>query len=387
MSKLSVEKFMSYVATNKFTVSGVYMVKNTVRFFEMKTPNTRKTFFIFIPENYVLTNSDVLPLDGVKFVISPKEYALNENMLKYVNSTLTNDFDIVSISSTMICYIPSMDPNTVRMYSFKLGDNDYSSSESSSSSDGEDTEKASTGNKPAKKDKFASQIEQLVKESGLPESEFASSSDGEMEEKTSDVDSLEVSVESDKDINIPKDEPGGTPTEIDIDEPEEITKTGGETTESVKVKKILNDIPLHIEEQQIRLGLIYYCCSISQFVQKISTVEAEVEKCLKQTDEVRKDEWEKGIDKIKTRVVSLQERLLSKVDGLIKTYFDMQNNIRKLSVLYIKSFDGVDDPIKKQFRDKSKATLEEAGITLIHARNDIENELEKVNSLLDEIEN
>jgi hypothetical protein len=121
VSKLSIEKFNNYISENNFTLCGIYTLKGNIRFFEMKTPNTRKTFFIHVPENYVVTEENTVIRQGVRiFDMARKYYNFSEEYLRYINSSLVSEFDLVTISSTMLCHIPEYDQSNVPDFSFSL---------------------------------------------------------------------------------------------------------------------------------------------------------------------------------------------------------------------------------------------------------------------------
>jgi hypothetical protein len=418
MSKLSVEKFNKYIAEHKFILSGVYTLKKNIRFFEMKTPNTRKTFFVFVPENFILTEERLVDVP-TKFDMRRKDYTLSENFIKYINSTLTDDFDLVTISSTMLCHIPTMDVKDTTTYSFNLGDETY---ETDYDSDGESSKSSrSSSSSMSSVKKHTSHIEQLIKESGLPDSAFNDSDDEHKkndDEQTpvketethhkrdgDDDDALTIisdtpkqdeegKEKSDDDVSSSSSSSSDSihSMEIDFDAPSRPEKKGVDKDEvdQIKKTKIITDIPIDIEEQQIRLGLVYYCCNISYFVSKISMIEVEVEKCWKLSDEIRKNTWTNSIDQIKTKVSKLSETLVTNINTNIEKYFLTQKNMSKLSVLYIKSFDDASSqqtptPEKLQFQERTRQALDDVNITLVHIRNSIENEFEKMNSLIDEI--
>lgn len=420
MSKLSVEKFNKYIAEHKFILSGVYTLKKNIRFFEMKTPNTRKTFFVFVPENFILTEERLVELP-TKFDMRRKDYTLSENFIKYINSTLTDDFDLVTISSTMLCHIPTMDVKDTTTYSFNLGDETY---ETDSDSDGASSKssRSSSSSSMSSVKKHTSHIEQLIKESGLPDSAFNDSDDEPKKndseptpvEETKletprkrdgdDDDALTIISDTPKQETEKSDEDDEDETsssssssidsihsmEIDFDAPSRPEKKGVDKDEvdQIKKTKIVTDIPNDIEEQQIRLGLVYYCCNISYFVSKISMIEVEVEKCWKLSDDIRKNTWTNSIEQIKTKVSKLSDTLTTNINTNIEKYFLTQKNMSKLSVLYIKSFDDTassPSPEKLQFQERTRQALDDVNITLVHIRNSIENEFEKVNALIHEI--
>lgn len=357
MSKLSVKKFFDFTKKNNFDVCGIYTINKIIRFFELKTPYTRKTFFVHISPDYILHDNDINEnVSLTRFDMTQKNYDCSDDFLKYVNSDLVDDFDLVSITSTMLCHIVSMNKN-ISFYTFKLNDGD---SESVSSSQSSKSSRSVTQTQ-------TQEIDNLLKETGFKDSDIDDDDDTHSDEH---VEQTPVTIE------------------LDNAENEELIHKSAlkeHDISSIKLRPMMMSIPPHLESQQIRTGLVYYCCDMSHFISNISIIEIEVEKCWKNSIALINETWAKNIAKIKTDIDALQHNLIDRVQKYIDRYNTTHDNIRKLSALYVKL--SMTKDANTEYLERSKNTLNDIELSIISARNDVENEFAKISALFKELEN
>lgn len=294
-TSLSLKKFFELLKKHSYTLVSIYCLPNgEVIFLEIRTPKVQKTFIVSVPNKYKMpSDTDFFR----KITISPDtpDTRQVDYVLEIKGPLLT--CDLISISSSSIC----LSKNNGDVFGYILGLKDESSEDDEDDEDEEDDDSIEKiiGNVK----ELAEQMDEHISDEneGNQEDEVNEEEVEEIVELVfEDADGNEIDGKvaeiMEADVKLPK---SAIIKESEIVNPKKDStkikekKTSEETTEKsdekarVKSpdeeshieKKILkqvderrkdNSVPQNIEDDEVVLGIVYYCIDISHFYKKIS---------------------------------------------------------------------------------------------------------------------
>lgn len=425
MTKLSLEKFVEVAKQNNFKIESIFSLHGIITFFEMKTPNTCKTFFVHVPDKYVISSS---PSSSTSISNLPVKYDMEKVVLdttkqddvytRYVSQTLVDDYDLISITSTGLCHIRSLKDTQMDLYSFKLGEyrnDDEGDAKSITSSRPPSSSTKSEDNDPLlqtiKQNDIT--IENLIKDSNIetesvhtPKADIMSDATGQASPSSSDKDEFipHISSSSSSSTSSSEHSDASPQTQTVIITPLKRKKKKKALRDGIKLRgysppPVKNpddtdiiipdtsvvDIPQHLEDKQITLGILYFCCELPKFVSDILTIETQVERCWKLIEEARRAKWDNEMSVLSDKFKKLNDIITKKITKLVEKYNLTQTQLAKLCVVYIKSSQKQGEE-HVQFQQRARTAIEGIYPSLIYIRNNIENEFEKIDNLIEELQ-